>query len=375
MRPDAVPTVVADSGSGYVRWTPVRGATGYDVWFVNRNKIVSTTTTVADLRDYFSAGAPTKAIWRVRADRRYYGPANAGMPAISYGPWSQANTASVAVNPSAHLATVSQRVGQNQARTEHRLMPVFIFPAKDGNTFHHVYVASDAACTDVVYNSAIVRGSAFAPRAAQIAMGSGAAVAVNDGPVFTKGGSAVRPSEAPSSADPKAWAHIDLPDTAARNGAYTWTVVPVERRANGSYHDLESVKDACRAAKASFSKTSPEPLLGGRTAPFVTGLSPIGNLFAPAKAPGRFYGYPVIAWKPASGATQYEIQWSHARSPWRPAGTLKTYATSATLPLKPGSWWYRVRGLNDSAVGSPQLRWSVVQRMQITIPIFSVQRS
>src|SRR5262249_42713685 len=45
-------------GVGYIRWSPVSGATGYQVSFVNLKKVVGTTTTVADLRDYYRNNAP-----------------------------------------------------------------------------------------------------------------------------------------------------------------------------------------------------------------------------------------------------------------------------------------------------------------------------
>ena len=48
-----------DSGSpadmpGYVRWHPVDGATSYQVWFVNADKVISTITNVADEREYYT---------------------------------------------------------------------------------------------------------------------------------------------------------------------------------------------------------------------------------------------------------------------------------------------------------------------------------
>lgn len=375
MQWDDVSRMVPEVGHGYIRWTPVRGATGYEVWFVNLHKVISTTTTVADLRDYFHDGAPAEVRWRVRAARLSQASAKTGLPAASYGPWSETNTSPVGLNASAALATVSEGVGPKQARPEHRLMPAFLFGAKDPTALHHVYLATDAGCTNVVFNSAVVGGSAFAPRATQYAKDSRAPVAVNDGQVFMKDGRPIRPTEAAPSSAPGAWARIDLRDSDGPNSRYYWTVVPVERRANGSYHDLESPQEACRARKASFSKASGAPALAGHSAPFATGLSPVGNLFSPAAAPGRFYGFPLVAWKPAPGATRYELQWSRTRNPWRTRGALETYATSATLPLKPGTWWYRVRGLDASIPGAQELSWSAGQRVRITIPIFRVERS
>ena len=131
MQWDDVSRMVPEVGHAYIRWTPVRGATGYEVWFVNLHKVLSTTTTVADLRDYFHDGAPAEARWRVRAARLSQASAKTGLPAASYGPWSETNTSPVGLNASAALATVSEGVGPKQARPAHRLMPAFLFGAKD----------------------------------------------------------------------------------------------------------------------------------------------------------------------------------------------------------------------------------------------------
>ena len=67
-----------------------------------------------------------------------------------------------------------------------------------------------------------------------------------------------------------------------------------------------------------------------------------------------FYGSPLVAWTPALGATVYEVQWSKKRYPFKPQpnpqnqnalGTI-VLGTSTVLPLKPGTWYYRVRGFN-----------------------------
>src|SRR5215207_8249526 len=42
------------SQPGMIRWTPIDGATEYDVWFVDLPKIVRTTTNVADEREFYS---------------------------------------------------------------------------------------------------------------------------------------------------------------------------------------------------------------------------------------------------------------------------------------------------------------------------------
>jgi hypothetical protein len=53
-------------------------------------------------------------------------------------------------------------------------------------------------------------------------------------------------------------------------------------------------------------------------------------------------------------------------------GRLKTYATSAVLPLRPGSWWYRVRGINGAAHGDQTMSWSNPVSLSIATPTFAV---
>ena len=99
-----------------------------------------------------------------------------------------------------------------------------------------------------------------------------------------------------------------------------------------------------------FGKSS-EPTLVTGGAPFASGLSPKGRLISAAGVGASFYGTPLVAWTPALGADAYHVQWSKKRYPFTAelsggtAGFL-TLSTSAVLPLKPGTWWYRVRGIS-----------------------------
>jgi hypothetical protein len=69
------------------------------------------------------------------------------------------------------------------------------------------------------------------------------------------------------------------------------------------------------------------------------------------------------------------VQWSHTRYPWRTAGSQETWGTSATLPLTPGTWFYRVRGLDALMIGSkPQLSRSAPVKLVVTKPRFRVVR-
>jgi hypothetical protein len=140
-----------------------------------------------------------------------------------------------------------------------------------------------------------------------------------------------------------------------------------------TYHDAELTQDACASGRVlSFGKTS-EPVVTREATPFVSGLSPDGNLVAAASSKPSFYGPPLVAWQPTVGADQYEVQWSHTKYPWRTAGSQLTWATSLTLPLAPGTWYYRVRGLDYLMTGSkPQMTWSDPVRVVVTKPRFRV---
>ena len=143
-----------------------------------------------------------------------------------------------------------------------------------------------------------------------------------------------------------------------------------------NYWDQELPQDVCAAGRVqSFGKGS-KPLVAGSGSPFVSGLSPLGRLMTAARSVPSFYGAPLAAWQPALGADQYQVEWSKTRYPWVKAGEKLTYATSALLPLTPGSWWYRVRGLNFSLPGTARaLTWSAPVGLTVSKPTFAVVKS
>jgi hypothetical protein len=184
-------------------------------------------------------------------------------------------------------------------------------------------------------------------------------------------------------------APVDLWDTQWPTGRYYWTVVPVQyyvevlpdadpsapAPANPPivYFDRDVSQDACAAGRvASFGKTS-EPVVTSSGAPYASGLSPKGQLFAARTRRPVFAAPPLVAWQPALGASAYEVQWSKKAYPWRPEGNLFTFSTSANLPLKPGSWFYRVRGIDLSLpTGAAQMTWSDKMGLVIAKPKFKV---
>ena len=150
---------------------------------------------------------------------------------------------------------------------------------------------------------------------------------------------------------------------------------PVVRPSGGvTYIDDELTQDACASGRElAFSKTSDPVVTSESDTPYASGLSPAGKLVS-AKAPApRFYGFPLVAWQPIVSAGQYEVQWSRKLYPWTTAGSQLTWGTSLTLPLGPGTWYYRVRGLDYLMSGSkPQMSWSDPTRVVVTKPRFRI---
>jgi hypothetical protein len=67
------------------------------------------------------------------------------------------------------------------------------------------------------------------------------------------------------------------------------------------------------------------------------------------------------------------VQWSHTVYPWRTAGKTLTYSTSAVLPLGPGTWYYRVRGIDFSLPGTAQqMSWSTPTVVEVAKPTFAI---
>jgi hypothetical protein len=183
-------------------------------------------------------------------------------------------------------------------------------------------------------------------------------------------------------------APVDLWDTQWPTGRYFWTVVPVQYYVDVQpdadpsapppanppivYYDQDVPQDACAAGRiASFGKVG-EPVVTASGTPYASGLSTRGLLLAASARRPVFAAPPLVAWQPALGATAYEVQWSKKAYPWRPEGNLFTFSTSANLSLKPGNWYYRVRGIDLSLPGSAQMTWSEKMGLVIAKPKFKV---
>ena len=412
---------------------PVKGATGYQVWFVNANKVITTITNVADEREYYAfhdtPGWTRTVEWRVRAVRAVYGMASNKLPAVSYGPWSPKYTWTNADNPLTSAtdvhptAAVSNRVSVPGRAGDHNLVPGVLFagngPTNEG--LHRVYGFSDSDCVNVVYRGAVVGGPAYAPRASgpldlpqtpedlakargkilkdgkeggtftsdtapvttteTVAEGSGStggAAAASDG---GKGSS----SGATSASTAPKLAKVDLWDRGGnKGGRYYFTVVPVQvvitEDGKVEYHETELPQDACQGTLATngaptratrvvaFGKQSAD----AKPLPQAIGLSPTGRLLMGATSHTSFYGPPLVTWEPAPAAVAYDVEWSNKPYPWQAVGHTRTPATAAMLPVTSGTWYYRVRGINESLPGNQKMTWSDKVRIQIAKPTFRV---
>ncbi len=153
----------------------------------------------------------------------------------------------------------------------------------------------------------------------------------------------------------------------------------VERVVTGSqvqYWDAELPQDACAAGRVvSFGKES-SPVVAGTSSAFASGLSPQGRLVAARTTSPTFFGAPVVAWLPALGADTYQVEWSRKAYPWKAVGRRATQATAALLPLDPGTWYYRVRGINNLLAGAAKgMTWSKPQMVRVAKPTFRVIRT
>jgi hypothetical protein len=154
----------------------------------------------------------------------------------------------------------------------------------------------------------------------------------------------------------------------------------VVRSGRVEYRDLELAQEICASGRVKRFGKSSEPSLTSASASFASGLSPSGRLVAASSKRPTFYGHPIVSWTPALGAWAYQVQWSKTRYPFRAElhPTLLTpgllaVATSATLPVSPGAWYYRVRGINyQLAEGSQQMSWSDPAKVVVVRPKFEV---
>jgi hypothetical protein len=395
------------SKPGLVRWAPVDGATAYEVWYGGRgptgyiNKIVQTHTNVADQRDLYTfhldEGWWRTVEWRVRSIRKVVGALPNGLPAVSYGPWTAVYATTNPPWTSGKLRVsfaVSDQVSPPNSLSPHQLMPALTFTGDqglDGNSYRlfRTYASTDSDCVNVVFRGSVVGSPAFAPRIngplklpanqseLDIAFDSVLPNAKSETAKTITADTFPLVSNETFEGDDRALLRIDLPDLDARTTRYFWTVVPVAivvdpDSGDFQYWDVETPQDACESGRvATFGKDS-LPAITTSGSPYLSGLAPNGRLLAQAGRRPVVYSSPLVAWRPVVGATQYEVQWSRVKYPWRKRGSTNTYATSAVLKLSPGLWYYRVRGLNPAQVGTPAMTWSVPVAVKVARPTFRI---
>ncbi|MCY7301996.1 MAG: hypothetical protein LH654_02975 [Thermoleophilia bacterium] len=416
---------------GLSRWTPVEGATGYEVWFTNiggYEKHVTMRTNSVDHREaYTFHDSPTwtsSVKWRVRAIRNGEEIVHLnGLPAVYYGPWSPEYTSNnpPQSGPLQVVAAVTNGATSKPGEAHaHELTPGLAFRGREalnnfGGTFglYRVYISTDSDCVNVIFKGSIVGSPAFSPRTSgplklpietTKELPKALAEVLPDGdeantfmagvvPVIaTEQAPADKETAAPKSsgsttgvtpaspavATPKA---VDLPESGWPNGRFYWTVVPVrmvivDDGKKIEYHETRPAQDNCQSGNViEFGKDS-SPVVAGEGTAYASGLSPSGRLVAATGTKNTFYGRPLVAWRPVQGASGYEVQWSHNRDRWRTRGSLETEATAVTLPLDPGAWWYRVRARNPYLPGHvKRMAWSTPLSITVAKPKFRLASS
>jgi len=396
MRWEELPVPMATK-PGLVRWTPVDGATSYQVWYTDIRKSFSTHTNVADMREFYTFHDDpnwwSTVRWRVRAVRHVLGTIPNGLPAVSYGPWSPvyATTNPPLTSGKLQLRTaVSDVISSDWKNGAHQLMPGLTFSGTEATTLYRVYASTDSDCVNVVFRGSVFGGPAFAPRLSgplklptNVDEYDAASIGVlpsgedEGAKTFSADGSELVSNE--SVAGEATSVRVDLPDVDAATTRYFWTVVPVGIVVSdsGSFEYWDDPaggppQDYCQTGRVStFAKLSKPAITASRT-PYVSGLTPKGRLLAVAGSRPVVYSTPLVAWQPVVGATGYEIQWSKTTYPWRSSGKRMTLSTSSLLNVSPGLWYYRVRGLNAAQVGTPAMTWSAPAAVRVVRPTFRV---
>ncbi|HEY8407651.1 MAG TPA: hypothetical protein VIK66_06725 [Gaiellaceae bacterium] len=178
MVPPAPPTPLP-SYPGLIRWTPIEGATAYQIWLLDAKKMEIVTTNVLDEREFYIFHETQQWMgsvrWRIRVlrtDNSASGRLNT-IPAVQFGPWSQTY---VSTNPAFSggplqlVGTVSDVFSNGSANSPaHKLMPAFLFTGNTGlngqpSELFRVEVFTDKQCLNRVFTGAVTGAPAYAPR-------------------------------------------------------------------------------------------------------------------------------------------------------------------------------------------------------------------
>jgi len=183
MTPPAPPRPLP-SDPGLLRWTPVDGATSYNIWLIDvpgkeagTGEMITAHSNVLDEREFYTFHQSTNWIstvrWRIQAVRttELTSPIN-GFPTTTPAPWSPIYTSTnpaVTGGPIKLVHVISDVVNAANAKTTNKLMPAFTWTGNQtitGQTveLYRVYAFTDATCTNPVYVGPVVGGPAYAPR-------------------------------------------------------------------------------------------------------------------------------------------------------------------------------------------------------------------
>jgi hypothetical protein len=174
--PPAPPTPLP-SYPGLLRWTPIEGVNGYQVWLIDTGKMEFVRTNVLDEREFYTFHQAPSWIgavrWRIRAVRDDTANRINGIPVSHVGAWSPIYSSSNSTptgGPITLVGTLSDVFsnGSSSAPAQ-RLMPSFLWSGNQslGGTqaeLFRVYVYTDSQCLNLVYSSALVGSPAYAPR-------------------------------------------------------------------------------------------------------------------------------------------------------------------------------------------------------------------
>ena len=180
MVPPPPPTPLAGY-PGLLRWTPVEGALGYQVWLIDARKMEQTTTNSLDEREYYTfhptASWTSTIRWRIRALRMDATAGSAtrlnGIPAVQYGAWSPIYTSAnppITGGPITLVGTVSDVFSNGSPSSPaHELTPGFLWTGNQAITgataeLYRVYVFTDSQCLNNVFTSAVIGSPAYSPR-------------------------------------------------------------------------------------------------------------------------------------------------------------------------------------------------------------------
>ena len=139
------------------------------------------------------------------------------------------------------------------------------------------------------------------------------------------------------------------------------------------YKDVAFPEDMCAEGQViSFGKTSEVVTTTESGVSFVSGLSKSGKVVSASKQVPSFFQRIVVAWKPTVAATKYEVQFSKKKKVWKTLKRKFTVGTQLQVKLLPGTWYYRVRGLDLTLPGRPGLTWSDPVQVTMIAPTFTI---